>query len=163
MRTKVFYSPPWVFSVEAWLLPAIWAVEVLFPPVEPVEAVFPIAFRGYGGLFLVFLFLLFSLFLFVSGRKAKIKVSRLECGGRSCLSTAVMAFSSTFFLRLFGARSTQPHCFPKDTRPSAAFLNIVRFFCRKHWLRRSSEFDAWSVRARELLYECFWQLIRSNR
>jgi hypothetical protein len=68
-------------------------------------------------LFLVFLFLLFSFFLFISGRKAKIKMSRLECGGHSCLSTAVMAFSSTVFFDFSVPDLLNPVAFLKTHAP----------------------------------------------
>jgi len=39
--------------VEAKYLPATRAVELLFPPIDPVVADFPLASGGYGGLFCI--------------------------------------------------------------------------------------------------------------
>jgi len=63
--------------VEAAFLLAIRAVELLFHPVDPMVAVFPIALLGYGGLYLCFFFFFL---LFLVG-KLKTRCSSLGCGG----------------------------------------------------------------------------------
>jgi hypothetical protein len=46
--------------MEASYLTAIRAVELLFPPVNPMVAVFPLASRGYGACICVSFFFFFS-------------------------------------------------------------------------------------------------------
>jgi len=124
------------FSVEACLLLAIWAVKLLFPPVDSVAAVFSPSLSRLWWLVFVFCFA-FLFFLFVSRRKVEIKWSSL----------------GLFFIcfhRLFGARSSQPRYFSQDTRPSAEFPTVVRSCRRKRGSCRSSESGVWSARAREL-------------
>jgi hypothetical protein len=102
--------------VEARFFPAIWAMELLFLSVDPVVAVFPLAFQDYGGLYLCFCFA-FLFFLFVSGRKAKIKRSSL---GKWWPFVSFNGGFGLFFIcfhRLFRANLHNPVAFLKTRAP----------------------------------------------
>jgi hypothetical protein len=62
----VFFCSPWVGSVGLVFLSTSRVVELLFPPgprLDPVDVDLPLAFLGYGGLFICFSFVLAELFI----------------------------------------------------------------------------------------------------
>jgi hypothetical protein len=133
------------FSVEARFLPAsrLWS---FVPPGKFGGGCFPLASRGYGGLFLCWFFSSFLL----SGSKAKSMVPSAGIWWHSCLLAVVFGlFFFKGYFNFFGARSTQHCCFSQDMRRSALFSVAVRSRCRKHVSRRSSVTGAWPARARE--------------
>jgi hypothetical protein len=68
----------------------------------------------------VFFFFFLSLFL-SQAVKLKSRCPTRGSSGRFCHLTVVLANFWTVFSLIFGARSTQPHCFFQDTSSSAAF------------------------------------------
>jgi hypothetical protein len=58
--------------VEARFLSVIRAVELLFPPIDPMVADFFLTLLGYGGLYFVCVCVYFYFFFFCSGNKAQI-------------------------------------------------------------------------------------------
>lgn len=149
---SVFYAKPIMDELEFRL----WS---FVPPSIFGGGCFPLASRGYGGLFCCVGF--FFLF-FCQAVKPKARCSARGYGGVLSSCGGLACFFKVFS-RFFGARSTQPRFVSQDTRPSAFFSVAVCSRCRKHMSRRSSETGAWPARARvAFALWCAWRPRSTN-